>query len=222
MESNGIMYQIILMWHMGLTMMKKTSLMMLNKQILMMWMIMSKRVLANMENEFSTRIRELGSNKIADENELFDFIIPFDLNHYEEAKDKLTKVILEYEGARKKYHKKNLPISTDLKREIMNINLMLGDLRRLTNLIPDFAKEASKYREKRQLAMIGMGLAGFLFGNLLNSNGETDRMDNLEVQFNLFTKNYLDFEEKQIEVNNELISQMTKMSNNIKKFESDD
>ena len=101
----------------------------------MMWMIMSKRVLANMENELSTGIRELGSSKIADENELFDFIIPFDLNHYEEAKDKLTKVILEYEGARKKYH--------DLKREIMNINLMLGDLRRLTNLIPDFAKEAS-------------------------------------------------------------------------------
>ena len=127
-----------------------------------------------------------------------------------------------YEGARKKFHKKNLPISADLNREVISINIKLGDLRRLTNLIPDFAKEASKYRGKRQLAMIGMGLAGFLFGNLISSDGNTDRMDDLEKQFNLFTKNYIDFEEKQIEVNKELISQMAKMSKKINQFESND
>ena len=109
-----------------------------------MWMTISKKVLANMEDKFSTGIRELGNGKISDENEIFDFIIPFDLNHYEEAKDKLIRVIMGYEGARKKFHKKNLPISADLNREVISINIKLGDLRRLTNLIPDFAKEASK------------------------------------------------------------------------------
>ena len=74
MERDNIMHQIILICCLGLAMMKKKSLIRLNKQILMMWMIMSKKVLADMENEFSTGIRELGNSKISDENELFDYL----------------------------------------------------------------------------------------------------------------------------------------------------
>ena len=147
------------------------------------------------------------SNKVADTNELYDFIIPLDLEHYGKARTRLAMLVLEYENARKKFHKKDLGISNDLKREIVTIDTMIGDIKRLTDLIPEFGEEADKYRDKRQLAVIGAGLtglAGFLLGNVLgNSGGDSDRLDEIEEKYRLFSKSNLDFEEKQIAVNNE-------------------
>ena len=81
LKGNYIIQQILIICCLGFSMMKKRPIMKLNKRILMMWMIMSKKVLASMEEKFSTGITELGNRKISDENEVFDFIIPFDLNH---------------------------------------------------------------------------------------------------------------------------------------------
>ena len=79
-------------------------------------------------------------------------------------------VIEVAEKARKDFHKKELGISDNLKREVVTIDTMIGDVKRLTDLVPDFGDKADKYRGKRQLAVIGAsltGLAGFLLGNVL-------------------------------------------------------
>ena len=112
-------------------------------------------------------------------------------------------------------------MSDDLKREIAIIDTMLGDLKRLTDLIPEFEGEADKYREKRQIVAIGASLASFLLGNILNLDGDSDRLDEIEGRYRLFSKSNLEFEEKQIGVNNELSRQVIRINKDIEKFENE-
>ena len=84
-------------------------------------------------------------------NELYDFIIPLDLQHYAKARDSLTTLIPQYERARKNYHKKELNTSTDLERELATIDMMIGHIMRLTDLVPEFEDPQRKHKEKNQL-----------------------------------------------------------------------
>ena len=183
--------------------------------------LMSTKIIAVMEQEFRTGIKEMKSNKVADANETYDFIIPLDLEYYEKAKDKITMLIVEYENARRRFHKKNLDISDDLRRELKLINTSLEDLKRLTNLIPEFGGEADKYREKRQILAIGASLASFLLGNALNLDGDSNKLNELEEKYKLFSENNLEFEKEQIGVNNELSRQIIRINKNIKEIEDE-
>ena len=170
-------------------------------------MLMSTRVLAEMENKFQTGIREVKGSRVADENESYGFIIPLDMEHYGNARDRLIKLIIQYERARKDFHEKELGISNDLKREVSTIDSMIGEVKRLTDLVPEFGDQHEKYKEKRSLAVIGAsltGLAGFLLGNILgNSGGDSEKLNEIEGNLKLLSRNNLEFEDKQIVVNNE-------------------
>ena len=193
------------------------SSLILNKTTVTLWIIISTT--AVLEQEFRTGIKEMKSEKIADANEIYDFIIPLDLSYYENAVDQVTMLIIDYENARRRFHKKNLDISDDLRRDLTVIKVLLEDLKRLTNLIPEFG---DKLREKRQILAIGASLASFLLGNALSLNGDSDKLIDLEDKVNLFSENNLEFEKEQIGINNELSRQILKVNKNIKEMDNDD
>ena len=49
-------------------------------------------------------------------------------------------LIIEYEKARRRFHKKDLKISDDLRRDILLLDRLLEDLDRLADLIPEFGE----------------------------------------------------------------------------------
>ena len=50
-----------------------------NQKIMIMWMIISTQITRTLEDEFRTGIKEMKHHKVADSNEIDDFIIPLDL-----------------------------------------------------------------------------------------------------------------------------------------------
>ena len=213
---------ILTTWTVMLNTMTNTRSAILNKMTMTIWLIMSTKITAIMEQEFRTGIKEMKSNKVADANETYDFIIPLDLEYYEKAKDRITMLIIEYENARRRFHKKDLEISDDLRREIKLINTALEDLKRLTNLIPEFGGQANTPREKRQILAIGASLASFLLGNALNLDGDSNKLSDLEEKYRIFSENNLEFEKEQIGVNNELSRQIIKLNKRIREIDNED
>ena len=129
-----------------------------------MWMITSTQIIGTLEDEFRTGIKEMKHHKVADSNEIYDFIIPLDLKTYKTARTRIVMLVKGYEMARRKFHKKNLKISDDIRRDILLLDRKLEDLDRLTDLIPEFGEDkTTENREKRQLAtIVGASLASFL------------------------------------------------------------
>ena len=83
------------------------------KQIMILIMILSaKSVTAEMNmmkaNEFSTGIHEMEEHKIAYSNEIYDFLIPVDIQAYKEARKDIENLNNDYEQARMRFHKKKL------------------------------------------------------------------------------------------------------------------
>ena len=189
------------------------------KNILLMLMLTSTIVAGKNENEFRTGIKEIGHHKIADSNEIYDFIIPLDLEVYKVARTLIMKQVVGYEKERRKFHKKELNISKDIKRVFFLLDKKIEDLDRLAKLIPEFGEAMKeKYREKRQIAAIaGASLASFLLGHILNF-GESDRMDSIEDRFKIFSEHGLEFEEAQIAITNELSREVLKINKKIQKF----
>ena len=146
---------------------KKRASLTMKQTIIIICTIMTNKISAEMEEEFKTGIREILGSKIADENELYDFIIPLNLQHYNKAREDIAKLVRQYERARRSYHKKKLNTSADLERDLEIINLKIEDIQGLINLIPEFENPETRHMEKRSIAAIGAGLtglAGFLLG----------------------------------------------------------
>ena len=93
---------------MGNTKKKKKVSLTMKQAIIIICTIMTNKISAEMEEEFKTGIREILGSKIADENELYDFLIPLDLQHYNKAREDIVKLVRQYERARRNYHKKKL------------------------------------------------------------------------------------------------------------------
>ena len=203
---------------------KRVSLTM-KQAIIIICTIMTNKISAEMEEEFKTGIREILGSKIADENELYDFLIPLDLQHYNKAREDIVKLVRQYERARRSYHKKKLNTSADLERDLEIINLKIEDIQGLINLIPEFENPETRHMEKRSIAAIGAGLtglAGFLLGNIINNPGaESDRLNDVIRKLDRLDKDTLEFEDKQIAINNEFSRQLNRLDEKIENFEND-
>ena len=165
--------------------------------------LLSTNLIAMMENEFKTGIREVDNHKIADSNEVYDFIVPIDLDAYDKAKRRIEALRNEYEKARKRFHKKNLKPSEDLDREMALLKITIEDLKRLADLTPNFGHSmtAPQDRQKRQVIPIIASLGSFLLGSILNL-GDSGEMDDIERKFKISSAKNLDFQEAQIRVTN--------------------
>ena len=110
-------------------------------------------------------------------------------------------------------------MSDDIRRDIMLLDRKVEDLDRLADLIPEFGEDTMpEHREKRQIAAIaGASLASFLLGHIFNF-GESDRMDDLEERFRIFSKSNQELEEAQVTITNELSREVLVINRRIEKF----
>ena len=94
--------------------------------------LLTRSTVADMDmmrtHEFTMGIHETEEHKIADSNEIYDFLIPVNIGAYKEARQEIGDLKNKYEQARMRFHKKKLDPSTTLRRSTELLDISIADL----------------------------------------------------------------------------------------------